>query len=207
MFLLWWLVIARVIKDYEQLQISRIARGFSLTVGGYMTFISFLLFYYYRDLLTGVIADVDKKFCAVPRNSDRMSQWWQSATETYLFEVKLLICSLMGGLGNGGPTIIFALINGQLLNDTVIPLSVESYTWEWWLQFLYQAAVHLVAGIFYSIKEFLSLSLIYHVSVLYRVQADNIMQLCSEKSFDPSVEFQRLADTFKELGSLLEWVT
>lgn len=205
-FLLWWLVIARVIRDFDDLSISRIADGIALTVGGFLTFLSFVLLYYYRDLMTGIIAEVDEKFCSVPKDSDRMKLWWQSATKVYLFEIKLLVASLLVGLFIGGPTIIYALIMGQLLNDTVIPLSDESYTWEWWLQFIYQSLSQLVSGIYYSVKEFLALSLIYQVSALYRLQADNIMQLCVHKDFDPDEEFQRITDVFRELGDLLEWV-
>lgn len=202
--MLWWLLVARVIQDFAVLSVSRIAEGVSLSMGGFLTFSSFFLFFFKRDNLTNVIRAIDIKVRSVPRNTKREVEWWEEMTKTYVLEIKVLVTCLIAGVFICGPGILYALYSGQLTYDTVIPLSVESYTWQWWIQYIYQASDPIFSGIFFSFKEFLLTSSIYYLAVLFKFQAENTLELCADANFDPEVELRKLVAILREVGEITE---
>lgn len=154
--------------------------------------------------MTTVIRTVDIKVRAVPRNSERHLKWWDEMTKNYVLEIKVLGTCLFAGLFICGPGILYALYSGQLTYDTVIPLSVESYTWQWWIQYLYQALDPIISGIFFSFKEFMMISPIYYLAVLFQLQAENTLELCSTANFDPEVELRKLVGILREVSEITE---
>lgn len=203
-FLLWILLVLRVFKDFDDLPISRIAEGVSLAMGGLMSFTGFCTFYVYRDELTEVIRAIDEKFRAVSAQTESEQEWWKGATKTYIFESKILFVYTCMGICNTFPGVVAGLLTGKLYYDTIIPLSDESYTWQWWLQYIYQSWDGIYSGIFYSFKEFLSISVIYYLSLLVRVQAEKINHLFEKPDFDPEEEYDKLKGVYREMIELYE---
>lgn len=99
------------------------------------------------------------------------------------------------------------LVTGKLYFDTAIPLSDRSFSWQWWIQMLYQSVTPVVSGVAYSAKEFVALSLIYHLGKLFQEQAAKILELCAEKDFDTEAEYRKLQNVIQELTDLDKYVT
>lgn len=201
-FGLWILVVLRVIQDYKMLSIPRLAEGISLAIGGVITFISFLLFNYRRDELTMIFNKLDDIYMAVPKKTEIELEWWQRATKFYILEIKLLLAAIAGGILICGPEGVLCLINGDLYYDTVIPLSVEAYTPGWWIQYIYQSLVPTLSGIFFSLKEFMLISPVFHISLIYDLQTDRMMDICKRPNFNTQEEMAKLKTIMRELNEL-----
>lgn len=202
--LLWVFLLIRLVGDFDVLPISRIAEGFSLSLGGFLLYLSFVLFNLKRDLITKAIVDIDSKFRSVEASPVLMEKWWKSARKIHVLEIKVLTGCVVVGLLIGIPPIVYTLCRGQLLYETIIPLSDKSYTFTWWLQYIYQATSLLYSGIFFSLKEFINMSLFYQLSFLMRLQSDKILELCQDPNFDPDVELKKLVDIIREMAELTE---
>lgn len=202
--LLWVFLLTRLIGDFNDLPISRIAEGFSLSLGGFLLYLSFVLFNFKRDLITKAISDIDSKFGMVKASPVLLEKWSTSSRMIHILEIKVLTFCVVVGLLIGAPSIVYTLYKGQLLYETIIPLSDESYTWTYWLQYIYQATCLLYSGIFFSLKEFINVSLFYQLSFLIRLQADKILELCQDPNFDPELEYQKLVEIIREMAELTE---
>lgn len=202
---LWFVMFARLMLDFKDLPISRTAEGISLAMGGTLTSSSIIRFNLNRDLLTDIIREIDHKYrFTVPQDTVRGKKWWKEARALYCLEFYIVSVWIFSGFAVGVPWAISTVITGKLYCDTIIPLSTESYSWQWWIQNIYQSWDNIFSGAICSMKEFTWMSLFYHIGILYKVQADNIMQICKDPNFDPEVECKLLVDAIREMASLYE---
>lgn len=159
-----------------------------------------------RDTLTQAVRAVDEKVLAVPKDTPRWEKWWQETRRNYVTEGRILLVGCLLPLAVGIPQLVYMVRTGRLYFDSAIPLSDVSYSWQWWLQAVYQSCNPTGACFLYSLKEFLWLDTYYHLSMLFRVQAETVMELCLEKTFDPVEEYQKLRGVVLEISALKEWV-
>lgn len=201
-FFLWIIVGIRVSRDYRVLSAPRLAESFSVGLGGFLVYLSFLRYASHRHQLTKVIREVDAKFLAVPKSTQREKEWWKKATKNYLTEGYIFFGGMFVGSLPGVSQFLAMLLSGTLFYDTVVFISDESYSWPWWLQCFYQGWNIAFAGFFYSIKDFILMDLFYHLAVLNQVQADKVMQLCEGENYDEEEEYRLLAGALKEAVDL-----
>lgn len=206
LFVLWPFVILRVYRDFAELSIPRVAEAISVGVGGALTMLSSLRMATERDTLTQAVRAVDEKVLAVPKDTPRWEKWWQETRRNYVTEGRILLVGCLLPLAVGIPQLVYMVRTGRLYFDSAIPLSDESYSWQWWLQAVYQSCNPTGACFLYSLKEFLWLDTYYHLSMLFRVQAETVMELCLEENFDPVEEYQKLRGVVLEISALKEWV-
>lgn len=202
-FLFWFCLIARVSIDAMELPVSTVANAVARTLGGYLAFISFVIFNYYRNDLTECIQILGTKFRSVPINSEGKRSWKKAATRTYVLELKLFFVYLSMGIFSSVPLMVNVAVTGEHAFDTVVPYT-KSYTLGWWLEFAYHVWINVVSGIFFASKEFIMVGLLYYVSVLLRVQAENILELWQDPNFDADAEQKKLCGIFRELNELME---
>lgn len=202
--LLWIVVIARAIRDMEEFSLAPIVDPISKCLGGYLVFFSFLQLNYHRDTLTECIRVLNKMCLSVPIVSERNREWKQGLRRSFVLEAKLLFLSMTMGFFAGTPLTVQALMSGKLAYATIIPLSDESYTFGWWLQFVYQSAVTLISGVFFSGVEFLRIGMLYYWSLLMRFHSENILDLFQDPDFDPETEERKMCKIFREVEELME---
>lgn len=178
------------------------AEGISHALGGCMSFFINTWSGMQRDMLTQVIQSVDEKFLAVPKDTPRFQKWWKETRRNYVTEGYTLLVFSFFSFAISVPQLLFMVVTGRLFYDTAMPLSDESYKWQWWLQVAYQSFGPFCFVLYGTLKELMCLSTYYHLSALYRVQADTIMELYERKDYDPKVEYQKLRRVFQELREL-----
>lgn len=205
---LWALLAIRGYQDFNQLSPPRLAESISVVVGGITAYLSFVRYSQERHNITKVIKEVDGKCLSVPLPTDspRYKQWCQETKKLYRTEGLIMFGSILTGVGMGFSQFLFVVMTGTLFYDSVIFLDDESYSWPWWLQSVYQGAVVLYSGIFYSLKDFILLDIFYQIHRLFKVQADTIMELCLDENYDPEAEYLKLKGALKEILELYEWV-
>ena len=113
----------------------------------------------------------------------------------------MLVFTTMG-IFNSFPGVVYALVTGKLYYETVIPLSDASFSWGWWLQFLYQSVDALYSGVFYSLKEFLMITLAFHIARLIRVQVANVEDMSKQVNMDPAEELRRMKRVLSEMNAI-----
>lgn len=205
LFFLWLCVIIRLFIDWKELPISKIAEGMSLSLGGLMTFISLVSLALNRDSVTDMIRVIDEKYRAVPKSSARNKAWWEKARETYILEWHIVCLSIVPSVSMAAPQLVYMIVTGELFYQTAIPLSKESYTWQWWVQMAYQTINVPWSGIAFSLKEIITLSLFYHVSEIFEEHSEQILELCAEKDFDGETEYRKLQHLIGEVTFLNEY--
>lgn len=186
------------------MSVTRVAEAVARLLGGYLMFVSFLMLNYYRDTLTECLKVVEAKFHSVPVLNERGRAWKKETRRTYALEPKVLTVCLAMGVLSTGPMMIGVIISGEHAFDTVIPYTDVSYTLGWWSEWVYHTVACTISGFYYSSKEFILIVLLYYCAVLVRVQAQNIMELCQEPSFDAVEEAKKFRLIFRELKELME---
>lgn len=199
---LWVLVGARVVKDYAEIPATRIAESFAIGLGGMVTFSALVRFAVERDEITDLIHVVDAKFFCVPKDK----KWWARSKKVYIVEGQILFGAMVLGFLVGGSQLIFMAYTGMLFYDTIID-SEESYTLTWWLQSVYQGWDLAFSGLFFSLKDFIWADMFYHISCLFRVQAETIMELCRDEIIDSEQEYVKLRNALEEILELYKSVS
>lgn len=198
---LWVLVVAGVIRDYASIPVTRLAETFAVGLGGLVTFSSFTSYAYYRHEITELIRVVNGKFLAVPMDKS----WWALSRKVYVIEGYILYGGMCLGSGVGMSQFIFEVFTGTLFYDTIINTD-NSYSLYWWVQSVYQAWDLFFSGLFFTLKDFIWADMFFHITMLFRVQAETIMELCPDQYFDPDEEYLKLRNALSETLKLYESV-
>lgn len=187
LLVLWLAILVTVFLKIEELPIATIAESISISIGGFMNWISLLRLYQMRDCMTRTIKSVDEKIRAIPKDSPRYEKWWANFNKRYILEGTFFITIVCVGISQGLPQSIYMLYTGNLYYDCALPYQGDSYTLSWWIHGIYQAGDAMYSGINYALKEFTWVSLFSYLAVLYEVQADTVMELYDE-------DLERLSD-------------
>lgn len=198
---LWILLFGRVVTDFRNLPTDRIVECLSYCLGGTLTFFSFIRLHMKRDTLTEVIQELDRRIFAVPKDSPRSLKWWQETRQIYIWEFYILCAGCVFGLGISIPQSVSIVITGKMYHDTLIRHKA-TYCLSWWLELVYQGLNTLLSSLFYFPKDMMWTTIYFHLSRMYKVQAEKIMELCGMENFDGSLEYQKLKLIMNELIEL-----
>ena len=201
LYSLWVLLFGRVVTDSANLPTNRIVEGLSFCLGGTLTFFSFIRLHTKRDTLTEVIQELDRHIFAVPKDTPGSIKWWQETRQIYLWEFYTLCVGCVFGLGISIPQSVSIVITGKIYHNTLIRHEA-TYCLSWWLEMVYQGLNTLLSGLFYFSKDMMWATVYYHLSRMYKVQADKIMELCGAKDFEGRLECQKLKLIMNELMEL-----
>lgn len=204
--LMWILVAIRIHQEFAVLSPSRMGESFCGIMGGLYGYFTVIQYALERSAFSKVVKVVDQKCLAVPKDSPRFQKQWQETTRIYKLEGKIMMGAVAIGVIMAFSQTLSAIVTGTLFYDSYVLISDESYSWPWWLQQLHQGGVMLYMGYLGGLINFITLDLLYQISRLFRVQADTIMELCSETNYDPEKEYSKFKGALKEILELYEWV-
>lgn len=201
---LWVLVGIRIHQDYQLLAASRLTESISSIIGSIIAVLAFLQMAFQRQEMTYLIRAVDAKFLRVPKDTVRQQKWWKESKQMHTIQGYLLFLSMASGFLLGFSQLLYMAYTGNFFYEAVVIVSDESYSFPWWMQSLYQSAILMYSGVYCSAYNFLLIGLFYHVSRLFKVQEDAILELCAEADFDPEVELLKLKSALRETSEIHE---
>lgn len=201
LFLLWLSIFLNIFLKYDEMPIQVITESFSIGIGGLLNYFSLMRMYFYRDLLTSIITDLDDKVRAIPRSTPQEKDIWAQFRERYITEGMLLGIFIAVGIGLGLPQSFYMAFTGKLYYDSALPLSEEPNSVQWWVQAVYQGINPVYSGINYSLKEFSWVSMYCLLCQLYEIQSETVRRLWVEESADDDAEYAKLV---KVIGEMIE---
>lgn len=165
-----------------------------------MTVSSTILLAYKRQEISEVILEVGEKYLHLAKISEDFAK---KVRDTYMIEFQLLAFVLAGGFAMGYTQPMYMLVSGNLFYDTALPLSTESYSWQWWLQMIYQGSIPILSGIVYSCKEFLLVAPHFYLSMMFNHHSQTIAKLYTTEGLDNDQEYKKLVGVARESCQLL----
>lgn len=194
-----------LVNNYSHLKLALICEGVSVLLDAMLTTSSFILCFVHRKDLTTVILKLDQEVRKVFLRTERREMWRNRFNWLFCAEGTILFTICIAG---ALPIIISLslgpLIKGELAYVTLLPLNKTPFSGQWWIEYFYQTYVLVTYYMYYNFKEFLKLNLLFQLSVLYKVAADDMQYLCKETNYKMEEEYEKLKEILRTLKNLEE---
>lgn len=175
-------------------------------MGGNIAFYRNVDFFRRRALLSEVIDETNRMSQDLVYHPQYGAKYLHKRNRIHYYETIVTVPLVIGGLLNGLPPNVVAIVTGKLFLFTATAVDPEPYGWSFMFEYFLQVAGLVTSGIYYTLYEVMLVGIYVQLIFAYQMINEEFQELRPvDKPFDEEEEYQKLINCLQRLQNLEQY--